>query len=452
MARTAGEAGWHVSRYNLAARLPDSDRVAVANLFRGTCGIYTPIEMYLLHELESLDEHHPILDRFRERGLIVNFDEAAALSAMRRMGCAGNSAVGLTVCPTMGCNFDCPYCFEDHRPGRMSPEVQDDVVALAGRMLKASGAKRLDVTWFGGEPLLMPEIIESLSGRLMALAGEHGAEYSADIITNGYLLTREIAEMLGRCRVSAAQVTLDGVGPEHDRTRYLAGGGPTYDRIAENLRTLRLPFPVHIRHNVHEGNRDQMDPLRDAVRALAEESGNRLTYYASPVTENAAADRRASGAGLCYSDGLGEEDLRRGAEDFRAARTVYCGAGDPWSLGVNDRGQLFKCWEDVDKPERSFGSAHRWDPENPIATADAPDLLTRYLNTALPTEDPECRECVFLPQCAGGCPARRLYSRKQCIPFRNTPERFVLELVRRLRNDGSSGLCRAVGAAGQTGR
>ena len=75
MGRTAGETGWRVSRYNLMARLPGTDRVAVANLLRGTCAAYTPIEMYLLDELESLDENHPILERFRQRGLIVNFDE-----------------------------------------------------------------------------------------------------------------------------------------------------------------------------------------------------------------------------------------------------------------------------------------------------------------------------------------------------------------------------------------
>ena len=42
MSRTAGETGWRVSRYNVAAKIPDSDKVAVANLFRGTCGSYTP--------------------------------------------------------------------------------------------------------------------------------------------------------------------------------------------------------------------------------------------------------------------------------------------------------------------------------------------------------------------------------------------------------------------------
>jgi len=433
--KTAGEAGWRASRYNLAARIPDSEKIAVANLFRGTCSVCSPIEMFLLDEVESLDEHHPILDRFRERGLIVNFDELQALSAMARMGCAGGSHVSLTLCPTMGCNFDCPYCFENHRPGRMSPETQDDVAALAERMLKASGAKRLSVTWFGGEPLLMPDIIESLSARLMALAKQQGAEYGATIVTNGYLLTREIADMLDRCKVSNAQITLDGVGPQHDKTRHLAGGGPTYDRIVENLRTLRLPFSVSIRHNVHEGNMDQMDPLRDIVQALAKESGNDLSYYASPVTDNTVAQERNAGDSLCFSGDPGEVGRLQEVEDFRAARSSFCGANRLFSLGIDDQGRLYKCWEDVDKSDRSFGSAHTWDPVNPIATADAPDLLVRYLNSAMPLEDPECIQCVFLPQCAGGCPTRRLfYQKNACLEARNTPERFVLGLYELLRS------------------
>ncbi len=97
MGRTAGEAGRRVSRYNAAAKIPDADKAAVANLFRGTCGAYTLLEMYLLDEIESLDESHPMLKRFKDRGLIVNFDERAALEAKARMACAEGGSVGLTV-------------------------------------------------------------------------------------------------------------------------------------------------------------------------------------------------------------------------------------------------------------------------------------------------------------------------------------------------------------------
>lgn len=75
--RTAGEAGWHVSRYNLSAPVPGTKKVAIANLFRGTCAEYTPIEGYLMSVLDELDEHHPIIERLAKRGVICNFDEEA---------------------------------------------------------------------------------------------------------------------------------------------------------------------------------------------------------------------------------------------------------------------------------------------------------------------------------------------------------------------------------------
>lgn len=179
---------------------------------------------------------------------------------------------------------------------------------------------------------------------MMALCEAKGAEYSAGIITNGYLLTQENADLLERCKVKSAQITLDGVGEAHDKTRHLTGGGATFGCITDNLRQGKLDFSVSIRHNVHAGN-------------------------------------------------IGEVE---------------------------------------DKPEHSFGTAGRWDPKNPIATADCPDNLTRYLNTALPNHDAECGDCVWLPACAGGCPNKRLYYQKQCLPFKDEPEKYVLALYDRI--------------------
>lgn len=432
MSKTAAEAGWHVSKYNLFAEIPGTEKAAIANLFRGTCGAYTPIELYLLDELDSLEEDHPMLRRFRERGLIVDFDEREALEAKGRMACADGQSIGLTVCPTMGCNFDCPYCFEKHRSGKMSDAVQESLFALTERMLTYAGAKRLSVTWFGGEPLLAPEIIESLSEKLISLAQKYGAEYSADIITNGYLLSQPIADMLHRCKVKSAQITLDGVGAEHDATRHLAGGGGTFERIAENLRTLKLPFRIYIRHNVHEGNLDQIHALRSFVKSLAEESGNEIRYYPANVSGNAASEERQEQVRLLCGDEAGEIGIIRDASRFSCGRGHFCGAHRLLSVGIDDRGRLYKCWEDVDKPEHSFGSAARWDPADPITTAERPDNLVNYLNTAMPNGDGECAECVWLPLCAGGCPNKRLYGEKACVPYKDTPEKFVLKLYEKV--------------------
>ncbi len=86
--RTAGEAGWHVSSYNLSAPVPGKNSTVIVNLFKGICAEYSAIEMYLLSALESLDEHHPIIERMASRGVITRTDELAALESMGRIALA----------------------------------------------------------------------------------------------------------------------------------------------------------------------------------------------------------------------------------------------------------------------------------------------------------------------------------------------------------------------------
>lgn len=430
MGKTAYEAGWRVSRYNLFAPIPGTKNVAIANLFKGTCGAYSALDIFLLSEFETLDADHPILSRFRERGLIVNFDERAALNAMGRMSCAV-SDVSMTICPTMGCNFDCPYCFENHKAGKMTEKTQDDVVALAERMMDVSQKKALHVTWFGGEPLLAPDVIEALSGRLIALCEKKGAEYDAGIITNGYLLTHENADLLARCKVKKAQITLDGIGETHDKTRHLAGGGATFRCITDNLRQANLAFRISIRHNVHAENIVEIEALKAFLETLAAESGNEIIYFPAVVSSNHTSDDRGSGVGLLCASDASEISIRQAAKWFSPGHGLCCGAQCLMSVGIDEKGNLQKCWEDVDKPEHSFGTAEHWDPKNPIATADRPENLITYLNTALPNSDAECNDCVWLPTCAGGCPNRRLYYQKFCVPFKDAPEKYVLALYDR---------------------
>ena len=81
--------------------------------------------------------------------------------------------------------------------------------------------------WYAGYRGTFQELIE--------LCEEKEITYSAGIITNGYLLTKENAERLKECQVGRVQITLDGPKEIHDVRRPLVNGNGTYDIIMKNI-------------------------------------------------------------------------------------------------------------------------------------------------------------------------------------------------------------------------
>ena len=77
----AAEAGWHISRYNISAKEPSTGKTLIANLLRGSCHAYSPLELFLMSALDEIDENHPAIIPLAKRGVICNFDEVAALEA-----------------------------------------------------------------------------------------------------------------------------------------------------------------------------------------------------------------------------------------------------------------------------------------------------------------------------------------------------------------------------------
>ena len=432
--RTAAEAGWHLSRYNIAANIPDSKMVAIYNTYKHTCGEYTPIELYIMSVLDEAPEDHPLIGRLARRGVIANYDEREAFELQRKLASiqAPEGEVRITICPTLACNFECPYCFATRGRAKMSAQVQDDVVAFAERMLDASQAKKLTITWFGGEPLMAPDVIESLSPRLINLANERGCEYNAWIFTNGYLLSEDVVDLLLRCRVTHVHIPLDGVGATNDATRRLVGGGPTYQRIMDNLGLLKPPIKTLIRANTHKGNVSEIDELKQAVYARAEEAGTELSFYAASLVDVSPADEVDNPMAEYAFHGI-EVALRPESRHVIVGKDHACVGQNLWMVAVDDEGRLYKCGGKLcGQLEFAYGTARDWDPADPLATASNPDMLSRFLNTAAPSHDDKCYRCVWLPLCGGGCPQLRLFGKPVCPAYRDDPEAFVLAMHARI--------------------
>ena len=385
--------------------------------------------------LDEVPETHPIVQHLAKRGAIVNYDEREAFELKRKLDCttAHGGTAHITICPTLACNFECPYCFATHRADKMSATIQDDVVELAGRMLDASLAKKLEITWFGGEPLMATDVIESLSPRLMQVAEERGCDYHARIFTNGNLLTEDVVDLLLRCRVTNVHIPLDGIGATNDATRRLVGGGPTYDRIIENLGLLKPPIKTLIRANTHDGNVGQTDELKQAVLGRAEEAGTMLHLYAASIVDVSRADETNSAMAEYAFHGI-EVELRPEARHLIVGKDHACVGQNLWRVAVDDQGLLYKCGGKLcGQPEYTFGSAHDWDPGAPIESASNPDMIAKFLNTTVVSHDDKCYECKWLPMCEGGCPQLRLFGKPECPPYRFDPERFVLAMHSRLK-------------------
>lgn len=327
------------------------------------------------------------------------------------------SKLSLTICPTSACNFRCQYCFEHEHPNvSMDDDVEDDIIAF----IKAhTDAKAIDVTWFGGEPLLQFERIKSITRKILKL----DLPYRAAIVTNGYLLTEKILRQLKDVYIHSMQITIDGLKNSHDSRRYLKNGGPTYDRIIFNIATASKLIPeiaISVRVNIDQNNADEYIYF---YNFLKEQKWNNVSTYPAFV-----GDYSEGNCGYMldaptrrnilekYSDATGENFRHFYPSGIRSE----CAIRNMNAYVIGPKGEIYKCWNDVGKPERVVADI------NGKVTNEA--LLLDYLTGADPLEDPKCLECILLPICGGGCPYERLrksHEQDTCPLLKNNLNDFL---------------------------
>ena len=167
-----------------------------------------------------------------------------------------NEVLHLILMPTEACNFRCSYCYESFEHGRMAPEVAAGVKQLLTR--RAPELSRLELSWFGGEPLLAHDVIENVMEHVVALRRQFGFDLAADMTTNGWFLQRPLFERLLDLGVRRYQVSMDGPQEWHDRTRRRADGRGTFETVWGNLcalKTVNERFDVWVRLHASAENR-----------------------------------------------------------------------------------------------------------------------------------------------------------------------------------------------------
>lgn len=198
--------------------------------------------------------------------------------AFRRFGFPKMLPMNLTLSPSPKCNSRCLTCnIWMKREDELDLEEWDKSLASLGRA----------PYWFtisGGEPFMLPFIVE-----LAQLAYKHNRPGIINIPTNSLLYHRipdKVAAICESCPDSSVVInlSLDGVGEEHDRIRGTPGN---FEKFEKNLAALKqLDYPnltigIHSVISVH--NVKNVIPLYDyAFSAGADQF---ITEIAEPRVE-----------------------------------------------------------------------------------------------------------------------------------------------------------------------
>ena len=339
-----------------------------------------------------------------------------------------SSDMALTILPTRGCNFGCIYCYEQDRPNVLMNEQTEK--AIVKFVCSNSNLKRLSVVWYGGEPLLN---FDSMV-RLTKMFKQLNIEYSAKIVSNGYLLTKEKADLMKDLAIRNIQITFDGSEEIHNQRRFLLGGQPTYHKIMDNLKyllSINKEITIDIRTNIDRRNKDDYNKFYQDFKS--EINDERVTMYPGFVSDLLSSE--------CVSP---EFNISEGGYKAQFILDIFdkygieiksflpkyrrhsCVASKYFAFVIGPEGELYKCWRMVGNQKEAIGNVND----------GSFDMVkfSKYLIGADYTLDSKCLQCEFITLCGGGCPLVRMRNKYEKISLNHCcPEKTHMEQLMELR-------------------
>ncbi|MCP3918447.1 MAG: radical SAM protein [bacterium] len=331
---------------------------------------------------------------------------------------------------TEACNLACTYCYEKnqgvHDGGRSLKQI--DARRIIDKYFEGSPGRRgLTITFFGGEPLLNPQVIRDTVAYAKERAAETGQQVDFTMTSNLTLLTEDLAKFLAAERFHV-MVSMDGDREGHDKHRIDKSGNGTYDTVVRNLKMLigemraagvRLP---KIRATLSSENLDPIEADRHlrtlgthlveigethgTVHDIADydvgEDGHEVSRSAVDVHVEAALAQldedpsvlpRLSAIVLKGLREVHQEVTRR--ETYESPRPSLCGVCRNMKA-VTPGGDIYPCHRYVGMEAFKMGNVHGGGLEE--------EEVERYYDRIYEVYSDICAPCWLRHLCGGQCP------------------------------------------------
>jgi uncharacterized protein len=430
------------SMFNVQVPVPGRDEVFLLNTFSDAqLLVSTDVASLLARAADGPADFSPderqALEVLAENGFLVadRATERRQLDQFFRDVREDTSQLRITVLTTLQCNFACDYCIQgDHgdynkNATKMSLETAADLVRWTEGRLDAIKPSRFVLTLFGGEPLLNLPVCYFLAEQMWKVTQARGVEMLINVITNGLLLTEEVADRLIPFGLNGIKVTLDGDRDTHNRMRPLRGGQGTFDKIIANVRKVAPKVRISIGGNFDAESVDSYPALLDFL--AEQEFAPRLAKVAfKPVIKPPAAPKNviplmAVGdggkplAGACMTaagSGIGsgkaasvcdnchfvdehmtylrEETEKRGFNTLDGVHMGPCEIHKKHAHTIGPEGAIYACPGFSGEKQQAVGNIHGRRDVVQDSASDRFSTLAAWN---------ECGDCAFIPVCAGGC-------------------------------------------------
>lgn len=313
----------------------------------------------------------------------------------------------LTLCLTHDCNLRCRYCYAGRKYAQaMSRDTAEQALRIALAEAQRAG-QNLDISFFGGEPLLEWPLLKHCCHFIRALAEGSDTRIRFGITTNGLLLSPDKLDWLAAQDFLVA-LSIDGSPAMHNTNRCFADGRGSHEQAAAALARIAA-FPslrskvicvVNPANHVHlcEGLRWlyahyqgsiglNFDYWSEWSDAQFESLCRQLDSVAEDVTDSY---RMGSPIPLECLESKIMSHLR-GAEK----ECVHCRIGER-EIAVSVAGNFFPCSRMVgvgDAPAICFGNVR-----SGIDRARQQFIIATRGNTT-----PECKLCALRHRCLNTC-------------------------------------------------
>lgn len=358
-----------------------------------------------------VDEVLSVIEDFTALGVIRRGAEARGPVSLPKVEKFPLSTIVLNM--TTGCNLACGYCYKEDLATPKAGEDMDFETAVEAieLLLAQSGPRdRVNIVFFGGEPLRKFREIRRIVEHAERRCGEAGKIPDFSLTTNATLLTEEIVDWLDAHRFGLA-ISMDGPKAIHDLRRVTVGGRGSYDLVAKKVRMALDRYrsrPVGARVTLTAGVTD----VEAIHHHLRDELGFAEVGYA-PVTAGDNAIFNLNEAelaevfagfkrlGRAYRDAAiqgrntGFSNLHQLMTDLHdgTRKALPCGAG-VGMLAVDKDGDLNLCHRFTGSGLPTFGN---------VRDGIDKEMLGDFVGQRLDREGTHCASCHIRNLCAGGC-------------------------------------------------